>query len=62
MNQSMLDLIHADDRDIFVRNMLLNPKDKPTDPPEDGDPPTAPEYAKYGVTPEMFEGAKHFCQ
>lgn len=56
MNQSMLDLIHAEDRQIFQHHMQLDPQQTPPEPPQEGDPPTMPEYAKYGFTAEMFRG------
>ena len=54
MNLSMLDLIHAEDREIFRRNMQIHPQYTPPDAPQEGDPPTMPEYAKIGMDQDMF--------
>ena len=55
MNLSMLDFVHVDDRDIFMRQMRVNQKDKPGPLPEEGQA-TIPEYVHMGMTPEEFKG------
>nr|NP_001071651.1 transcription factor protein [Ciona intestinalis]BAE06305.1 transcription factor protein [Ciona intestinalis] len=56
MNQSMLDLIHAEDRDLFTRQMYMNPKCPPkTTPPVDGETPQVPEYTNHGLSANMFK-------
>ncbi|XP_039261397.2 uncharacterized protein LOC120337615 [Styela clava] len=56
MYQSMLDLIHADDRKQFMKQMLINPMEEIVDnPPEEGDPPAIPDYVKHGLSPEMVK-------
>ena len=55
MNLSMLDFVHVDDREIFMRQMRVNQKDQPASPPEDGQP-SVPEYVKMGMTSEEFKG------
>lgn len=56
MNQSMLDLIHAEDREQFMRQMQIYQQDPVPPPAEEGDPPIMPEYIKRGLTPEAFKG------
>ena len=54
MNLSMLDFVHVDDRDIFMRQMRINQKDLPPELPEEGKS-TIPEYANMGLGPDEFE-------
>ena len=62
MNQSILDLIHAEDRDIFMRHIQIYPSQAPGSPPKEGELPTVPEYMKFGMAPAMFRGhSVNFC-
>jgi len=54
MNISMLDFVHVDDRDVFMRQMRINQKDLPSDLPEEGKA-SIPEYVNMGMGPEEFE-------
>ena len=55
MNQSILDLVHTEDRDIFIRHMQINPSQTPASLQE-GESQTAPEYTSLGMSPAMFKG------
>ena len=66
MNTSMLDLIHADDREIFKRNMKIDPKDSrlsdsigqmnSAHPNEKfGSDKFQTQYEKLGIPKEIFE-------
>jgi len=66
MNTSMLDLIHADDREIFKRNMKIDPKDSRlsdsigqmnSNHPDEkfGNNKFQTQYEKLGIPKEIFE-------
>ena len=57
MNLSMLDFVHVDDREIFMRQMRVNQKDQPTEPPEEGQT-SIPEYVNMGMSAEEFKGKR----
>uniref|UniRef100_H2ZAF1 Uncharacterized protein n=1 Tax=Ciona savignyi TaxID=51511 RepID=H2ZAF1_CIOSA len=54
MNQSMLDLIHAEDRELFTRQMSMNPKVPPKSVPQEGD---IPQFTSYR---ERFNNIPYF--
>jgi len=56
LNQSILDHVHVEDRDIFMRHVQIYPSQKPGSQPEEGESSSAPEYMKLGMTPVMFRG------
>ena len=57
MNLSMLDFVHVDDRETFMKQLRIN-KNQPVEPPQlDNEQASSmPEYAKLRWTPEWFQG------
>ena len=55
MNLSMLDFVHVDDREIFMRQMRINQKGESAALNEEGQANTVPEYVSMGMTAEMFK-------
>lgn len=50
----MLELIHTEDRKVFMKQMLVNPMGPGGEKaPEDGDPPEKPDYLRHGLTPDV---------
>ena len=60
MNQSILDLVHAEDRSIFMRHMQIKPSQTPGNPPDEGQSPSVPEYINLGMSPTVFRGLSSF--